>query len=50
MPKELIDADNYGEGQICTMLAKSLVQTGVGKAIVVAVGYKTQAGIIAEKT
>jgi len=50
VPKVVIDAQNYGEGQVCTLLAKSLVQTGVGKAIVVSVGYKTQAGIIAAKT
>jgi len=50
MEKEVITEDNYQNGAVCTMLAKSLVQTGVGKALVLCVGYKTQAGLIAEKS
>jgi len=50
MDKEVITEENYKNGPICTMLAKSLVQTGVGKALVLSVGYNTQAGLIAEKT
>lgn len=32
------------------MLAKSLITSGTGKALVVAVGLKTVAGVITEKT
>lgn len=39
---------NYDEGCICTMLAKSKIANGVGKALVVAVGKSTEAGIIDE--
>lgn len=42
--------DNYRDGNICTMLAKTLCEGGVGKAIVVCVGPTTVAGAINEKT
>jgi len=35
---------------MCTMMAKSLVTSGVGKAVVVAVGPHSVAGVITEKT
>lgn len=35
---------------MCTMMAQSLLATGFGKAIVVAVGPNTVAGVITEKT
>jgi magnesium-transporting ATPase (P-type) len=48
--KTRVDSSNWDQGVMCTMLAKSLVATGFGKAIVVAVGPKTVAGVITEKT
>jgi len=48
--KYRIDESNWDQGVMGTMLAKSLVATGFGKAIVVAVGPKTVAGVITEKT
>lgn len=48
--KQKIDESNWDQGVMGTMLAKSLVATGFGKAIVVAVGPKTVAGVITEKT
>jgi P-type Ca2+ transporter type 2C len=45
-----VDEHNYNSGVMCTMLAKSLVSTGFGKALVVAVGPNTVAGVITEKT
>jgi len=48
--KQPINIDNYHDGIMCTMMAKSLVGTGVGKALVLAVGPNTVAGVITEKT
>jgi Ca2+ transporting ATPase len=48
--KYVIDEQNWDQGVMGTMLAKSLVATGFGKAIIVAVGPKTVAGVITEKT
>jgi magnesium-transporting ATPase (P-type) len=48
--KEPIDQDNYNMGGMATMLAKSLIQTGTGRALVLAVGPNTVAGVITEKT
>lgn len=45
-----IDDSNWDQGVMGTMLAKSLVATGFGKALVVAVGPRTVAGVITEKT
>ena len=45
-----IDDRNYKLGGHCTLLAKSLVQTGFGTALVLAVGSRTVAGVITEKT
>jgi len=45
-----VDEHNYNSGVMCTMLAKSLVSTGFGKALVVAVGPNAVAGVITEKT
>lgn len=45
-----VDETNWDQGVMGTMLAKSLIATGFGKAIVVAVGPKTVAGVITEKT
>lgn len=45
-----VDETNYNTGIMCTMLAKSLIQTGFGKAVVMAVGPNTVAGVITEKT
>ena len=42
----LVD-DNWEEGAKNTLIAKSLVTSGSGKAIVAAVGYNTLAGAIA---
>lgn len=50
LEKVALDESNYESGVQCTMLAKSLIQTGVGKALVLAVGPNTNAGIITEKT
>jgi len=45
-----ITEENYNEGGMCTMIAKSLISSGFGKALVVAVGPRTVAGVITEKT
>ena len=45
-----INEENYREGDMNTMMAKSLVSTGFGKALVLAVGKNTVAGVITEKT
>ena len=50
LPKTKIDYSNYRDGNECTMIAKSLVEGGVGKAIVMAVGRSTVSGIITEAT
>lgn len=48
--KIALDMDNYQDGLMCTMLAKSQIADGQGKALVTAVGTYTVAGIISEKT
>lgn len=48
--KEAITADNYMKGGMCTLLAKSTVKSGFGRALVVSVGYNTTAGSAALKT
>jgi len=48
--KVYIDESNYNTGVMGCMLAKSLVSTGFGKAVVMAVGPHTVAGVITEKT
>lgn len=48
--KTPIDERNYRLGGHCTLLAKSLVQTGFGTALVLQVGRQTVAGVITEKT
>jgi Ca2+-transporting ATPase len=48
-PKVPVTLQNYKDGACCTLLAKSLVQTGVGKAVAIAVGYQTVSGIISLK-
>lgn len=45
-----VTADNIKEGVTSTMMAKSLVTKGNGRALVVAVGRNTVAGVITEKT
>lgn len=45
-----IDANNWDSGVMGVMLAKSFIATGFGKGLVVAVGPKTVAGVITEKT
>ena len=45
-----IDSSNYLEGGMCTMMAKSLIVKGSGRALVLAVGRNTVAGVITEKT
>jgi len=45
-----LDESNYNTGVMCTMMAKSLIGSGIGKALVVAVGPYTVAGVITEKT
>jgi len=50
LEKVPVTQDNYKHGAMCTMLAKSLVDGGIGKAIVMAVGPATVAGVITEKT
>jgi Ca2+-transporting ATPase len=42
--------ENYNSGVMCTMLAKSLIQSGFGTALVLAVGPNSVAGVITEKT
>jgi len=48
--KEPVTEDNYNSGVMATMMAKSLVTQGFGKALVLAVGNYTVAGVITEKT
>ena len=48
--KVALNQENYNSGVMCTMMAKSLIQTGIGKALVLAVGPNTVAGVITEKT
>jgi magnesium-transporting ATPase (P-type) len=50
MDKVVVDDNNYCHGSTGTMMAKSLICSGFGKAIVVAVGPNTVAGVITEKT
>lgn len=50
MEKVYIDENNYNNGTTGTMMAKSLICSGFGKALVVAVGPMTVAGVITEKT
>lgn len=50
LEKMPVTQDNYKHGAMCTLLAKSLVDGGIGKAIVMAVGPATVAGVITEKT
>jgi len=50
LEKVPVTQENYKHGAMCTMLAKSLVDGGIGKAIVMAVGPATVAGVITEKT
>lgn len=45
-----ITEENYTQGDMNTMMAKSLVSTGFGKALVLAVGRNSVAGVITEKT
>jgi len=48
--KDPITESNYQGGAMCTMLAKSLIKSGTGRALVMAVGPYTVAGVITEKT
>jgi Ca2+-transporting ATPase len=50
MEKAYIDVINYNNGATGTMMAKSLICSGFGTALVVAVGPNTVAGVITEKT
>ena len=51
MEKVILNMDNYKkDGSTTTMLAKSLCTQGFGKALVLAVGTNTVAGIITEST
>jgi magnesium-transporting ATPase (P-type) len=50
LEKVPVTSENYAEGAMSTMLAKSLCDAGIGKAIVMAVGTQTVAGVITEKT
>jgi len=51
MEKVILNMDNYKKnGSTTTMLAKSLCTQGFGKALVLAVGTNTVAGIITEST
>jgi len=45
-----VNESNYRDGLSSVMIAKSLVKTGVGKAIVLAVGTSTFAGVITMQT
>lgn len=49
-PKVVVTEENYTQGAMGTMMAKSEVISGFGKAIVVAVGRNSLAGVIQEKT
>mgnify|MGYP001006245609 CR=1 FL=1 len=48
--KTATTVENYKQGAICAMLAKSLVATGFGKAMVITVGPATNAGVITLET
>lgn len=49
--KHSVNKDNYLDGlSLCTMLGKSLVATGSGRALIVAVGERSVAGAIDAKT
>jgi len=48
--KTATDHNNWNQGTMSCMLAKSLVASGFGKAIIVSVGPNTVAGVITEKT
>lgn len=48
--KEVITEENYTSGVMGTMMAKSLITSGFGKALVIAVGRNTVSGVITEKT
>jgi len=48
--KVLVTENNYNSGIEGTMLAKSLITSGFGTALVLSVGPLTVAGIITEKT
>lgn len=50
LEKTPINETNYRDGNMSTMLAKSLCDNGNGKAIVMAVGEATVAGVITLKT
>jgi magnesium-transporting ATPase (P-type) len=50
MEKVYVDEENYNNGTTGTMMAKSFVCSGFGKAMVVAVGTNTVSGVITEKT
>ena len=45
-----ITEENYCDGGMCTILAKSQFQSGSGRALVIAVGPYTVAGVITEKS
>jgi P-type E1-E2 ATPase len=48
--KNTLDGDNDKTGADCILHGRSLVSSGFGRAVVVAVGSNTQSGIIIEKT
>lgn len=48
--KVALNEDNYKDGVMSTMLAKSQISEGLGKALVTAVGINTVAGIISLKS
>lgn len=48
--KEAITRENYKNGGMATMIAKSLITAGTGKGLVVAVGPNTVSGVITTKT
>jgi len=50
MDKVPVTVDNYQQEACGTMMAKSLICSGFGKAVVLAVGTRTVAGVITEKT
>jgi len=50
MEKVPATSENYNDGVTCTMMAKSLITSGFGKAVAIAVGPKSVAGVITEKT
>jgi P-type E1-E2 ATPase len=44
--KEVVDLGNYKQGADCSLLGKSLVISGNGKAVVIGVGRNTVCGVI----